>query len=258
MIKKITTSLSKPPLVLFFIKDAWKHTFLYILCLPILLVIPSIILTYTQSPMTTELYNQVKTVVARDFRSDDIKLENYILTYDEAISSSVGVFDLSVGEYKESLAINFVLEEQGISIYVFDQKINSYTYESLGVETLDFSSTESKDIQSLTLLIKEVYEQQTYMIISNHIVTYLLYLFDFVTIVLIMSLLSKIMLPRGMKIPYKIHLKLSAYLSTIYVFSNLVFILLDVNTWSFVSITLVYIYHLWAFKSIKILPKGVQ
>lgn len=258
MFKKITTSLSKPPLVIFFIKDAWKHVVLYILFLPLILIIPSIVISFTQSAMTNDMYDAVYQTVKQSFRFDDVVLSDYTLTYQEPYTISLDTFDLSIGQYENSTAISFVFETQGVSIYALGQEVNYHSYESLGIASIDFSSTESKDIHALSLMIKNIYQEQTFFIIGNLVFQYFLYLFDYLIIVLIMTVLSKMMLPMGMKVPFKTQFKLSAYLSTIYVFSNLVLILLGLYAYNFLSITLVYIYHLWAFRSIKVIPKGAS
>lgn len=258
MFKKITTSLSKPPLVIFFIKDKWKHVILYMLFLPLLLIIPSIVLSFTQSAMTNDMYDAVYQTVGNEFRFDDVTLSNYTLTYQASYTTSLDTFDLSIGTYENQATISFVFEEKGVAIYALGQEVNYHSYQSLDIETIDFSSTDSKDIHELSLIIKEIYQAQAFLIIGNLVFQYILFLFDYLIIILIMSVLSKMMLPFGMKIPFKTQFKLSTYLSTIYVFSNFVLILLGLSAYNFLSITLVYIYHLWAFRSIKVMPKGVS
>jgi hypothetical protein len=259
MFKKITTSLSKPPMVIFFMKDQWSSIIFYILLLPIFMVIPTIVTLLTQPVMSASLYQDVYDSIQEEFRFDDVTLENYELSYTEIKHVSVDTFDIGIGSYEDALVMSFVFKSEGVGVYYVNQELNYYSYESLGFESHDFTSLESQDINALSLLIKDIYQEQTIFIVSEVILQYFVYVFDFLIVILIMTVLSRLLAPPTLiNFPFAFRFKMSTYLSTIYIFSNFVLLLLGLYTLNFISMILVYVYHLWAYRAIKVLPKGVK
>jgi len=240
-------------------KDRWSSIILYILILPIFMVLPSIVSLINQPAMSADLYQELYEVMSSDFRFDDVTLENYTLNYTEIKHANVGVFDLSIGAYEDPLVANYVFKTEGISVYYLGQELNYYSYESLSLETYDFTSTESSNLHMISILIKNIYQQQTVIIVSDLILQYFVYVLDFLIVILIMSVLSRLLAPATLiNIPFSLRFKMSVYLSTIYILSNFVLVLLGYYALNFISMILVYVYHLWAYRSIKVLPKGVN
>jgi hypothetical protein len=56
---------------------------------------------------------------------------------------------------------------------------------------------------------------------------------------------------------YLMRFKLSVYLTTVWMVSELILSLFNVQYLDFVSVLLVYIYHVIAYRSIRVIKKGV-
>ncbi len=256
MFKKFTTSLTKPPLAIFFIKDSWVKIFLYIFILPIVMIIPSVFMLITQPAMTQDMYQETYQLVQSKFRFDDASISDYKLTYTETKSFSTATYDICMGTAANSRAVSFVFVSNGISVEFMDQKLDFHSYAELGLEFYDFSSTQAIDIHTLTLVIQDVYQSQYYIHMASVIQQYLWYVVDYLVVIIIMAFMSSLMAPM-LRMPFAMRFKLSTYLSTIYVFANLIAILLGIAAITYISIIFVYIYHIWVFRSIKVVPKGV-
>ena len=78
----------------------------------------------------------------------------------------------------------------------------------------------------------------------------------FLSGVLEMALLIVFFINR-IPMPFSLRLKLSLYLTTVYGVVQLILVLFSVTYLNFIALIAVYIYHVWAYRSIKIIPKGV-
>ncbi len=256
MLKKFTTSLSKPPLAIFFIKDSWSKIILYIFMIPILMIIPAFILSFTQPGMPHVIYQEINQVMAEDFRLENTYIENYHLVTTEHKAASLDYYQFAVGSYEEQNRMTFVFGEDGITLMVLSLEADYMSYQELNLENYDFSSTDQQDIYRLTNAIRDIYNEQTYIEVGNILAQYFIYLFDYVVVILIMAILSQMIAPM-LRMPFNMRFKLSTYLSTVYVVINLIAALTAQAWLTYVSILVVYVYHIWAFRSIKIIPKGV-
>ena len=255
MFRKIAISLTKPPLAIFFLKDAWSKIILYLIFLPFFMILPSIISLAIDPSMSADSYQEISNAMLSDFRFTDVTLENYQLTYSETSYVELDSFDISIGYINDIYNVTFVFETEGVAVYYLDQQLDFQTYEALDFESHDFTSTALSDISQISIVIKNLYEQQTVLFVSDMILQYFVYLIDFIFVILIMTFLSSLMSPM-IKLPYKLRFKFSTYLSTIYIFSNFILILLGLYALNVISMVLVYVYHLWAYKKLTVIPKG--
>ncbi len=255
MFKKIATSLSKPPLAIFFMKDSWSKIFLYIFVLPIFLVLPSVFSYVVNPNLDASSYEYLYDTIIEDFRFDDVTIDNYELTYAESKYVSLETFDLAIGVPNSSNRLTFVFQTEGISVTYFDTEFDFQSYESLNLEAHDFSSTERLDVNQLTIAFEEVYTNQTFIFIAETLSQYLYFVSYFLMIILFMAFISPSFSPL-MRMPFAMRFKMSTYISTIYVFTGLVLILTGLYQANTLGVILVYIYHLWVYRSIKVLPKG--
>lgn len=257
MLRRLMTSLSKPPLAIFFVKDKWTTVISYILLMTFIMIIPSIIYVSIDKEMPVYLYEEVYDQISTEFRFNDVTLANYQLNYTESKTVSFDIFDLVIGEPTSNYRLSFVFQTNGIGIFFADQRVQYYTYQELNLESHDFSSQERADLSQLSIVVKDIYELQTFIFVADIIAQYVLYLTDFLIVILIMAVLSKLLSPY-IVFPFKDRFKLSTYLSTIYVFANFILILLGLSALNYFSILFAYIYHHWAYRTIKIIPKGVN
>jgi hypothetical protein len=80
-------------------------------------------------------------------------------------------------------------------------------------------------------------------------------LFDYLFYVLLLGLLGTLFIQRA-PIPFKFRLKLSIYLTTIFVVIEFVLSLFNASQFGFISFLTAYMYHIWAYRSMKIIEVG--
>ena len=255
MFKKIATSLSKPPLAIFFMKDSWSKIFLYIFVLPIFLVLPSVF-SYVANPnLDVSSYEYIYNKIIEDFRFDDVTIDNYELTYTESKYVSLENFDIAIGVPNSTHRLTFVFQSEGISVTYFNNEFDFQSYESINLESHDFSSTERLDVSQLTIAFEEVYTSQTFIFAAETLSQYLYFVLYFLLIILFMAFISPSFSPL-LRMSFAMRFKMSTYISTIYIFAGLVLILTGFYQANTLGVILVYIYHLWTYRSIKVIPKG--
>lgn len=257
MIKKFTTSLSKPPLTIFFIRDSWFKVILYVFFVIFLIVLPTIVKTSINPSMDQQRYKNMQEGLKSDFVIQNAKITDGTLTYEAAGSISFDYFNISLG--KQNLSnnkINFVFEEKDLVVYVVDVEIDRQSYVSLDFENYDFSSKDKTEITKLSVAIKKVYEGQSFIWVAEIFATYIISLFDYMLIALLMAVLMVFFVNR-IPMPFSLRLKLSLYLTTVYGVMQLILVLFNASYLNILAIIAVYVYHVWTYRSIKIIPKGV-
>lgn len=257
MIKKFMTSLSKPPLTIFFIRDSWFKVIFYVIFVTFLIVVPTIIKSTINPTMDLQRYQNMQSTLKSDFIIENAQIIDGTLSYEGSGSFSFDYFNVYLGgnEFSNN-SVNFVFEENDLAIYVVDIEIDRQSYESLNLEDYDFSSTDDQDITKLSVALKQMYEQQSFIMTAEIFATYFLTLFDYVFIALLMALLMVFFINK-IPMPFSLRFKLSLYLTTVYGVMQLILVLFSATYLNFISLIAVYIYHVWTYRSIKIIPKGV-
>ncbi len=257
MFKKFTTSLSKPPLTIFFMKDSWFRVIFYVIFVTFLIVLPSLIKVTINPSMEYQRYQTMQELIKSDFRVDNAEIKDGILTYEAFGETSFDYFSIYLGKnVLNSRTLNFVFEEENLVLYMVDVELDRLSYKTLNLENYDFSSTENADIVRLSVALKHAYEKQTFILIGEVFATYIITLLDYLFIALFMSVLMVFFVSQ-IPMPFMYRFKLSLYLSTIYAVLQLILILFNASGLNILGIMAVYFYHVWAFRSIKIIPKGV-
>jgi hypothetical protein len=257
MLKRIQTSLTKPPLAIFFIKDSWGKVLRHLFLLPLILLIP-LILQYTiHQGMSPERFLRLQSVVSENFISEHAKIDDGVLVFEDDIFASFDYFSIMMGQNRPQLSsIAIVFETERLVMYAYQVELQSYSYEFLGIEQFDFNEATTADYTRLSSAIQTLIESHSMMLFIDVNLIYLTSLIDYTLIALLMSLLMMIFV---MKTPltFKYRFKLSVYLSTVYIFVELILILFNARTLSFLSIFITYIYHLWAYRQMTIMPREV-
>ena len=256
MFKRMTTSLTRPPLAVFFMKDTWGKAILYLFMIPLWITIPTLINLSINPGMNVSRYESMISAISQDLMIEDAVIEAGILSYETAAKTTFEYFAIYLGE--QTLAretLNFVLSENRITLQASGIEIGYRTYESLGLLDFDFSNKEEANVRVLASVIKQMYDEQRNIHAMDFFLAYFLGLFDYVMIVLFMSFLMMVF-TSSVQLPYMYRLKLSIYLSTIYIVSYLIFMLFKLPGLDFISIGLVSFYHIWAYRSMKVIPNG--
>ncbi|MBN2299789.1 MAG: DUF1189 family protein [Acholeplasmataceae bacterium] len=257
MFKRITTSLSRPSQTVFFMKDSWKRVVLYILLLPIFLIIPLVITKLTDPSMNLSRYESMTKIIAQDLRVDGAEINNGILTYNETVSASFDYFTIYVGsQVLDNRTLSIVFETNDIVFYMSNVEFDRMSYTDLNLVNHDFSSSDTENLRQINIALKVFFEQQSSIAVMDVIIEYLFNFIDYLFVVLMMSFLMLIFISR-IQFSFKPRFKLSVYLSTIWVFSEFVLILFNLQELEFISLLLVYIYHINVYRSMKVIKRGV-
>ena len=257
MFKKFTISLSKPPLTIFFMKDSWFKVIFYVLFVTFLVVIPAALRTAIDPTMDVDTYKTMQKMIKSDFIIENARITNGTLTYEAAGSSSFEYFSFYLGKQEYSNRnVNFIFEENDLVIYAANVELERASYESLNLHNYDFSSTNLEDVTKLSIAFKTMYENQPSLLVAEVIAVYFIAVLDYVGIALVMTVLMVFFINK-IPIPFSHRFKLSLYLTTVYAVVQLILILFNIAYLNILAMLAVYIYHVWTYRSIKIIPKGV-
>ncbi|TNF06675.1 MAG: DUF1189 domain-containing protein [Bacillota bacterium] len=255
MFKRLLTSLTRPPQTAIFIKDSWWRIIGYILFVPFLLTLPLILRSFVTNDMSNERYQTLIDTISEDFRSDGIVITDGILSSTASISAPFDYMTLVVGrENLDPTLINILFEETGIVMVLSNVELSRVSYEELELLNHDFSSTDLNEIKTLSFAVKRYIESQDILFMTDFMTTYFFGLFDYLFYILILSLLSMMFMMKA-NIPLKFRFKLSVYLTTIVVVLEMIGLLFSTDL-GFLTFLGGYIYHLWAYRSIKIIETG--
>jgi hypothetical protein len=238
-------------------KDSWFKVILYVIFVTFLIVIPNFIKTAIDPSMDYQMYEEMKDVIAKDFRYEQASIVDGKLIYESYQVVDVDYFKIYLGNHNlNPNAISFVFEEQSIAVYAMDIELDRVSYQSLNLETYDFGSTEQSEITRLSVALKTVYERQTMLLYAEIIALYLFSLVDYLVIALLMAVLMAMFVQR-VPMAFSMRLKLSLYLTTVYAVVQLVLVLFNASYLNVLGMIAAYIYHNLAYRSITIIPKGV-
>ena len=257
MFKRLTTSLTKPPQAVFFMKDSWGRVILYLLFVPLFLMIPSWLKGLVNPGMTLSRYELMVSAISKDIQLNETSITEGILQTSEEAEASFEYFQINIGSYTPTKdKIHFVFLPQDIALYVADIEIQRTSYQSIGLENYDFSDHTAQNVRLLATGIKTFYNQTSLFQTAEAFLAYFSGLFDLLFYALLMSFFV-MMFTRHLPIPFPLRFKLSVYLSSIYVVVELVSLLFNSPAISYLVIPLLYVWHYWAYRSIKIVDRGL-
>jgi hypothetical protein len=251
MFKRLTTSLTRPPQAVFFIKDSWGKTLLYFFLIPMLLMIP-VWLSVTINPgMSVDRYEILVTALKTDFVLQGTRIEDGTLINSQDVTSSFEYFTLAMGDIETTnQQIVFYFAETELTLKVANITFNGVSYQDLNLENYDFSDESNTNVRRLAGAIKAYYDEVDVFDTSEIFIVYLSALIDYALLALLMAFLM-IFVSRSLPFTFSQRLKLSVYLSTIWIFMELVIILFAEPLLDFLAVGVLYVYHFWAYRSIK-------
>ena len=256
MFKRMTTSLSKPPLAVFFMKDSWGRALLYLFFIPLLLTIPLVIQSAIQPGMTISRYDNLVQVIQKDFTAPNTTIQNGILTFETDKKAKFDHFTIYIGNLEmdqSSIAIKF--EASDLVLYMNRVEMDRISYEEINLLEHDFSDNSLENSKKLASSIRLFYNEQDALMMADIMLVYLFGLYDYTFYVLLMALMMMIFVPR-IQIPFRHRFKLSIYLSTILIFLQLALSLFGLSQLDFLGVFVLYFYHIWAYRSMKTIQKG--
>lgn len=256
MFKRFITSISKPPLTVYFMKDSWWRIVGYILLVPILLVLPSILSNMINPKMSNDRFDALIEVIQEDFRVDQAIITDGILSVSNEKKADFDYFQLVIGTNQyDDTSLNIAFLEEDVVIILSNMEFQRFSYESLGLLNHDFSSTDLNDIKVLAIAIKSIIETSSIAQTMDSSLIYFLGLYDYIFNIVILSLFSMVFFQIG-PMPFSYRFKLSVYLSTITVLVAFILQLFNLSSLSLLGFFVGYIYHVWAYRKMRIIPKG--
>jgi len=258
MFKRLTTSLSRPPQTVFFMKDSWKRIVLYILLVPLVLIIPALLTVFADPSMNIRRYDLLTETVKDNFRLENAQIIDGSLTYETSTSANFdAIFFIYLGQQSLNRnSFNFVFEENDLVLYLATQEVDRESYANLSLLNHDFSSTDPNQLREINLALKSLIERQPTIIAVDMLANYTFSLMDYLFVVFVMSIMMFVFVTK-IPIPYVMRFKLSVYLSTVWAASQLILSLFHAESFEFISLALVYLYHIVAYRSIRVINKGV-
>ena len=257
MIKKFTTSISKPPLTIFFMKDSWFKVIFYVLFITFLVVIPAFIKIAIDPTMDYQRYQNMQNKLKTDFVIENAHIVDGVLTYESVKKINFEFYEVYLGTQNlASNKVNFVFEESHLVVYVTGIEMDRLDYVRLNLEEFDFSSTDGADLTRLSVALKTMYERQDFLFVAEVFAQYFIIIADYIFVALLMAVLMAVFVNR-IPMPFSMRFKLSIYLSSIYAAIQLILVLFGASYLNIFGMMAVYFYHVWAYRTIKIIPKGV-
>ena len=256
MFKRMTTSLSKPPLAIFFMKDSWGRAILYLFFIPLLLVIPLLIQSSVRPGMSISRYNVIVQEIQKDFTAQNTSIQNGTLTYETNLNIKIDYFFIHLGDPETGKSqIVIKLESEDIVLYMNNTEFGRSSYDEINLMNHDFSDNSLENSRKLANSIKLFYNEQDIFMLGDMILVYRDGLYNYTFYVFLMAIMMSLFVPQ-IQIPYTRRFKLSIYLSTILIFVQFVLMLFGLSQFEFIGVFALYFYHFWAYRSMKTIKKG--
>lgn len=255
MFKRMKVSLTQPPLAIFFMKDKWTRVILYVFFVPLFLLIPFVLTSLISTDMSVNEVDALSRQINTNFRADGVSIVDGVLTGESDVTMTYAYFTLHIGPTNQSLIpMGLLFDTTELVLYTQNYELQRVSYESLGLSNYDFGDLSIQSSRVLARAFKQVVDQEPIILFVDFFYIYFDSLFNYISMILLISLMTMLFMV-NVPIPYRFRFKISVYLTTIWVFSELMLILIDLRSFSFISTVIVYIYHIWAYRSVKVLPK---
>jgi hypothetical protein len=257
MFQRIRTSLTKPPLTIFYMKDSWSKVLRHLFLMPLIILLPLVLQYTVNQGMSPERFLRLQSALVNEFSEKEAMINEGVLIEEQSIIAYFDYFAIIMGNNEPQLShIAIVFEDEHLAMYIYKTELTRMTYEHLNIGNFDFETATQADFTKLSSSIQSLIESQSVMLFIDSNLIYMTTLVDYTLIVLLMSLLMMIFV-MNTPLTFKYRFKISVYLATVYLVVELILILFNLRELSFLSIFITYIYHLWAYRSMKIMPKEV-
>lgn len=255
MFKRLATSITRPPLAVFFIKDTWVKIILYLFFIPLIMTLPLMLKTMIDPGMNQSRFERMTAIIRSDFQIENTKIESGILTLGASKTATFDFFTLRMGAMEsdtQSVVIHF--EETDLVFRFRGFEFGRKSYLDLGLSEYDFSIATSANSMILGAAIRILYNEIGTFGISDVTLSFMYNLFDYVLYVFLMAVLM-IFFAQELEFSFVERVKLSTYLSSIFGISQLMLALFGIQGAEVVSMILLYGFHLWAYRNIHIVRK---
>lgn len=252
MLKKFRVLITKPKLVFVYMQAPFKKVIQYMLLMVLFLLLPTILLgTVNPSLLFIDGY-EFEQMILKDHMPiyiEEGKLDYQDYSHIYQVDTYYFVFKENYNELFMGYVFHF--NEESLDFYVSSVRIDRISYLDLGIES--FSFTNESDLLRLGGYINRYVTENPIFRLTFYVSIYTAHLIQFLIIALIFAFFSKNFIPIPM--PYKIRFMVSVNLMSIYTLMTLIGILLNIELFAYLGILLAFIYHITAYKSIKIVER---
>lgn len=244
--------ISKPATAFLFIKNRGSKVFFYLLAMSLFLLLPTIIINFTQKELLTPDIEEVMSALYQDDQSYSIIDGTLISNIDEPSYKTIGYYQYILGESEILLpGIIFNFQEQGIYVDIFANQYAYITYESLGITNIDF--TNKTDVFEISNKLVNYTNDRLIFRLTTIFINYLSIFFETLITAVFFAFLSRFFAP--VRIKFSLRFKTSVYLMTIYAAITLVSYLTSISVLSYLALIMTYVYHIIAYRSIKVIER---
>jgi hypothetical protein len=145
------------------------------------------------------------------------------------------------------MTINVVFEKEGLALYMGDIEQKRMSYQSLQLEHFDFTNPTSQDFFILSGAVKTLIDSYPLTFFVDLTMIYFIGVTDYFIIGLLLAFMMMIF-PLPISIPFSYRYKISLYLMSVYIVSQLILSLFNLSDLGFISIMVTYVYHLIAYR----------
>lgn len=256
MFSRILLSLTKPPQTIRFAKDSWIRVIGHLLSVPLFLLLPLLLSAIVAPGMPQDRYARLVDAISADFRTEGAVIAEGKLVSTAVMTASFDHFLLVMGDVPETMSeIVIVFANEGVSILISDVVLETKTYDQIGLANHDFNDMTAEALGNLAVSIRELIESNPMLRALDWMILYMTGLIDYILMALFMTIVM-MLFTANTPFLFKVRLKLSVYLTTVYVFSQLLLVLFGLDGFETVSVLLVYVWHVWAFRSFAMMRKG--
>mgnify|MGYP001119815330 CR=1 FL=1 len=247
MWKRLRISLSRPKLLVFFIQDSFFNVISYILLLTTLLILPNLIKLAVNNEMDLNRKELLYEALL-EFADFEIKDGTLIISNTEYVHFEH--FTVILDGKAENMRYNIVLSKNDLVFYVAELESKRVSYTDLGIDNLILNKDNLENYRILTDTIETFLQTEKVINVSDIILAYLLNLSDYIAISFMLVIMT-LFFPTMMKFTFSNRFRITAYLMTSWVLSQLIVRLFQIEFLEIVSLIVVYIYHVYLYRFLR-------
>lgn len=252
MYERFKNSISKPKMVFFYVKDSFGRMFSYILLLTLLLFLPILLTSITNKEVFFPPNSDLESGIENNFLNHSLRVEDGKLIKDNpnlSASFSVENFTYVIGVVPNTKSIYIVSFETSAVVLYTNVSNNLVQIESVSYsEDFEFTISNTKLIRNQ---IDNLVNNSTLFLTMTLTSYFFIGLTEILLYGLIMALLASVF--RKLPLKFREHYKIAIYLLTPWVIFTTLINLFGLQILSFVGIILIYLYHILAYNSIRVI-----
>lgn len=258
MLTKIKNSISKPGLVFAYIKDRAGQIIIYLLLMAFIMTLPKFIMLFKDKALLFPSNDVITQGINSNFNNQGIEIIDgtLIIPNNENHGFFINEYTVVLGSGR-ALGNGFFIhfKEDHISLYaqvdgVIHQNLYEIKYSDTNINNISFTNSNSNLIANE---IVKVLSSQNFLIAGRIIGEFIYNMIQYLFMALMFAMVFRISIK--LPIPFSANFKMSFYLMTIWALITLILTLFGLESLTFISFIFVYINHVRAFRSIRIVRR---